>query len=241
MLNIDSWGWGCAEEPGVYARIQEGYDWIKSNVCKLSSNPPANFDCDPAPSTNVEIIDNPVTDVQNQEQQTQQATKKPSESIISLVNEENDPSNYFSSASSRPRQSLPSGTSCRQLTDPEVCCSARDSSSAYRDQYCIPAIAGQKFSSGSICEPIGWVKENVVNRASLQEGMCEAIMGARKIKLPRHGSCSRMMSTRACCMTQDDEGNVCIPAKGFTRFSTGNRCETSAFVAQDQPTNAASC
>lgn len=44
------------KDPGVYARVSEEYDWIKSNVCNLSVNPPAYFGCggngpvDPSPT-----------------------------------------------------------------------------------------------------------------------------------------------------------------------------------------------
>jgi hypothetical protein len=33
-------------DPGVYARIEEEFDWIRFQVCRLSSNPPEYFGCD---------------------------------------------------------------------------------------------------------------------------------------------------------------------------------------------------
>ena len=43
-----SWGIGCASKhfPGVYARVSEGFDFIKKEVCENSVDPPASFDCD---------------------------------------------------------------------------------------------------------------------------------------------------------------------------------------------------
>mmetsp|Transcript_846 Transcript_846/g.1326 ORF Transcript_846/g.1326 Transcript_846/m.1326 type:complete len:501 (+) Transcript_846:62-1564(+) len=238
QVGVVSWGWGCAEQPGVYARVSYGWNWIREQVCELSNNPPPSFACNPSIAS-FESTENS----QQLQLHQQQAAQKPLESIISLVNSEsNGPLNYFTS-SMRPRSSLPSGVSCRSLTDPQICCRARDSSPSYLDQYCVPASPGLNFSSGSTCEAIGWVRENAVdiNRISLQEGMCDAILATRKIKLPKYSSCSRMMSDRACCLAQDNDGNPCIPSKTFTRYSSGSRCESANFVAENQPENAATC
>jgi trypsin len=244
QVGLVSWGWGCAEQPGVYARISEGYPWIREQVCSISENPPASFNC----TTKLEAVEQPQSTQQQQRTESPQETNKPSfgGSIIHLADKNNNtdsPSNYFTS-STRPRSSLPSGTPCRTISDPQVCCASRDSSSTYRDQMCVPAPSGQTFSTGSTCEPVSWVKENggeQISRLSLQEGVCDAIIESRKIKLPKLSSCQRMFSNRACCMAQDVDGNPCIPSKGLTRFSTGSRCETAMFVVQNQPENAGTC
>lgn len=45
QVGIVSWGWGCAKQPGVYARVSTGYDWIRDQVCRLSKSPPSYFQC----------------------------------------------------------------------------------------------------------------------------------------------------------------------------------------------------
>merc|ERR1712037_680893 len=51
LVGIVSWGTECAHDdfPGVYARISAEYNWIKKEVCRRSSSPPANFDCSANP------------------------------------------------------------------------------------------------------------------------------------------------------------------------------------------------
>ncbi|KAL7517701.1 hypothetical protein ACHAWX_002600 [Stephanocyclus meneghinianus] len=46
LIGVVSWGSGCAREyPGVYARVSKAYEWIKTQVCSLSSSPPNHFLC----------------------------------------------------------------------------------------------------------------------------------------------------------------------------------------------------
>eukprot|EP00569_Conticribra_weissflogii_P013311 CAMPEP_0171385924 /NCGR_PEP_ID=MMETSP0879-20121228/39224_1 /TAXON_ID=67004 /ORGANISM="Thalassiosira weissflogii, Strain CCMP1336" /LENGTH=464 /DNA_ID=CAMNT_0011898229 /DNA_START=488 /DNA_END=1881 /DNA_ORIENTATION=- len=50
QVGIVSWGWPTCEPaapPVAYTRISEVYDWIRSNVCEYSRNPPDSFDCPP--------------------------------------------------------------------------------------------------------------------------------------------------------------------------------------------------
>jgi len=50
QLGVTSYGpndCGHPEIPGVYARVSYVYDWIRDNVCRMSLNPPADFECEP--------------------------------------------------------------------------------------------------------------------------------------------------------------------------------------------------
>jgi len=364
---VVSWGLKCAKHPGVYARVSEGYDWIQKQVCKLSRNPPANFNCYPPspapthrPSSSSNAVENkgtfpipnrndslslvnntsgnrnsspdflenslpssysssattivttsstqtkvttqmiPTRPIFPQEPQLAETTelmngnsqRQPVPSIVpvtstvslsgavtqaqvlikapisepilvklneklpgtQLNNNKDIKSNnnysrpnrkkYFSSSADRDRSSLPDGTSCREIVDPQVCCSASDSSDAYKDQYCVPANSGYRFSTGSTCEPIGWVEENYDPSRStelFEEGVCDTLLSDRRFKLPAERPCSAMFTSRACCMARDIDGYPCVPVQTFSTFATGTRCEPTTYIARYQPENTGTC
>jgi len=47
VVGVVSWGFGCALPafPGVYARVSHVVEWLKQNICYISDNPPAEYDC----------------------------------------------------------------------------------------------------------------------------------------------------------------------------------------------------
>ena len=331
QVGVVSWGLGCAEHPGVYARVSEGYDWIEKQVCKISRNPPASFNC----NTDVEnekdtpsFLDNaidgniksssdffgtfgtinsthttamtqttPTKPILPQDPQlaeimdgnsqplsvpesssssssssvpvpaptltsTSTSTSDPIPGTIyeslqeSQLNSNNDvwPSNdnfsrpnrkkYFAPSTDRDRTSLPSGSSCRNITDPQVCCAASDSTFVYKDQICVPAKSGHIFSSGSSCESIGWLEDNYDTSRStelFEKDFCDTMPSNRRFKLPISRPCSAMFSSQACCMARDVDGYPCVPAKKFTTFTEGTKCEPTTYIARHQPENAGTC
>jgi trypsin len=47
QVGVISWGLGCATNifPGVSARISTAYEWIRTEVCNRSAEPPSDFEC----------------------------------------------------------------------------------------------------------------------------------------------------------------------------------------------------
>jgi hypothetical protein len=349
QVGVVSWGLGCAEHPGVYARVSEGYDWIEKQVCKISRNPPASFNCNtdvkneeatlpqdikdtsslidnandnrkpssdffgnfvPSPTTSTAtgtinsthttemtkttptkpIVpqDPQLAEVMNGNSQpppvpessssvpapapeptstsTSASTSASTSNPIPVTIIENLQENqlnsdkdvwssndnfsrpnrqkYFAPSTDRDRTSLPSGSSCRNITDPQVCCAASDSTFVYKDQYCVPAKSGHTFSSGSNCEPIGWLEDNYDTSRStelFEKDFCDTMPSNRRFKLPISRPCSAMFTSQACCMARDVDGYPCVPAKKFTTFTEGTKCEPTTYIARRQPENAGTC
>lgn len=306
QVGVVSWGYGCAVQPGVYARVSEGYEWIKKQVCNHSNNPPDSFGCNSSTSEGEQIDavgyetylqekqkqtqSNNVTSasvqqyddvIQTAEPRTTPVTAAPSTTPFNVTGAEteelsplpstvdviievegNDGSvSYFNntnlfnhSVNSEGRSPLPDGVSCGMIRNSAICCAARDSTvqGLYRDQACLPAGPGITFSSGNVCEPIGWVQEHhqddMMNLTSspntngtthrvnvLLHDRCDAISASRRVQLSPSRNCSSIWHPRYCCMARDADGVPCIPSKRFSRFTTGSRCEPANFLAGRDP------
>lgn len=352
QVGLISWGVGCGEHPAVYARVSEGYNWIRKQVCEMSTQPPSSFGCStpkssgrdksykdlidyskvvtippkPTKVSNKDLIDyknlvdvpntakrkssstqaarptkqsgsntfpgnsiyfpkggvarpgpdrtamrpsssNQVTALKTARERPSSTSKVTSPRPLTTMSgggntpQPSDASNIFSSQSrknlrsskkyvSEQRTGVREGSSCRSITDQEVCCTAKDSSDLYKDQPCVPSKQGLAFASGSTCEPIGWLEENRdANRdafagdsfSEMQE-YCENLFEQRKFQLPKERPCSRIDNILACCMVRDDDGNPCIPSRGgYALFPTGTMCESSSYVASHEPDDAGSC
>eukprot|EP00525_Craspedostauros_australis_P000631 CAMPEP_0198108988 /NCGR_PEP_ID=MMETSP1442-20131203/996_1 /TAXON_ID= /ORGANISM="Craspedostauros australis, Strain CCMP3328" /LENGTH=462 /DNA_ID=CAMNT_0043764425 /DNA_START=243 /DNA_END=1631 /DNA_ORIENTATION=- len=50
QVGLTSWGVDCDTKlfPGMFARISWAYEYIRTHVCEMSSDPPTSFDCDGA-------------------------------------------------------------------------------------------------------------------------------------------------------------------------------------------------
>lgn len=167
-----------------------------------------------------------------------------SDRIWSSNNPRPNRKNYFASSIDSNTSSLPNGVSCHNIVDPQVCCAASDSSDTYKDQRCVPSKLGYQFSSGSTCEPIGWIDENYARNESneaIEDGICNNLTSFRIFKLPAERSCSSLFAGRACCMARDSNGYPCLPSKRYSTFSSGSKCESATYIAQYQPQNVGTC
>jgi len=83
QVGIVSWGSPTCNLLGVngvpppvaYTRISEVYDWIRSNVCEYSSNPPNSFDCPPGVGDLPGAPDDDGTDVGGNDDDTSSSSK----------------------------------------------------------------------------------------------------------------------------------------------------------------------
>lgn len=52
VVGIISWGFGCALEsfPGVYSRVSSKIEWLKYNICRMSTAPPEYLNCQRTPT-----------------------------------------------------------------------------------------------------------------------------------------------------------------------------------------------
>lgn len=67
QVGVISWGLGCATNifPGVSARISKAYEWIRTEVCNRSAEPPSDFECQTFNEANAYNNSDPTTTFPN--------------------------------------------------------------------------------------------------------------------------------------------------------------------------------
>ena len=151
-----------------------------------------------------------------------------------------------------------------------LCCSALDNSaSPYWGQACAPLLAvNAPVGSEVRCAPSGWVLNRTgflpVSCSNLVLDGRRAILSMHRREAPAHLAsispaqlsaprCSTVPAGNdaLCCAARDGSrgehpmgeqyGQLCVPSRPGTTFSTGSTCEPASWVVQSEPEQAASC
>jgi hypothetical protein len=211
-------GWGCADEPGVYGRVSEGYEWIRKQVCSLATSPPASFNCNSAVK---QVVVPP-------------AAERPVVPVTSIIPKS------ITSVSPPSGALLPFRIPCSFASmSPEVCCVSYSNRPGLQEGDCVPVARGMdRFQGGQACEAMPWVLRN--DPGSYDSDQCIELLSSR-IVLPGVRTCASITDKLLCCAFRNQDGQACVPARLDSGFSGGNICEAADVVAAKSPNRAMSC
>ncbi|KAK3283227.1 hypothetical protein CYMTET_9065 [Cymbomonas tetramitiformis] len=91
--------------------------------------------------------------------------------LVKVIVEANECSYVNSEASEHDAHAIASD-GCSSISDRSQCCNFKDGRADYDGQLCVPSVSGSSYSTGSVCEPQGWM---VANDADLGEPCTEEV------------------------------------------------------------------
>lgn len=229
LMGVVSWGWDCAVEPGVYARVSYGYSWIRSEVCRLSSNPPSSFLCPTqAPDPTPRPSPRPTTPLPTR-RPTPTPTLRPT--AMPTLHPTNLPTIQPSAKpTSAPSTGPTSWTTARPSLEPTIG----------------PTLYGNIFdSSGKAAGAPSQEYEitpggDLLAKADIDLLETLARKPIHRRLLPAGKSCvAASISPSVCCSSisnkQDSLGEECLPAIGKSAFEGGMPCEASSWIQANDP------
>ncbi len=232
MVGVVSWGWDCAVEPGVYARVSQGYGWIRQEVCRLSANPPASFRCPtPAPRPTPKPTSLPT------KRPTHMPTRRPTNPPTIAPTKE--PSAMPSSQPTIEPTTEPTqkATILARTMTPMVGTTTGPTTGPITD------ISPNIFATGNrtvnTTPPAEFLTPD--DDAPFDELETLARKAIQRRHLPAGKSCSAAsLSPEVCCSSISNKedatfGDDCIPARGGSAFEGGFPCEASSWVKANDP------
>ena len=242
-------GWGCAKQPGVYARVSNGYDWIRGQVCHMSPNlAPSSFNCNPQQQQ-------PQNSAPYQRPFNGQALNpSPAPPTLPLTESPTfpptiPPTSLPTSPPTPPpppeiqRAELPSYRSCSIASQSrEVCCSAKMNQLNSNGQGCLPAI--NTVQGDRTCQTVEFTQLNI---GKLDMLSCDDIIQER-ILLAAGKTCSTIQSKAECCQHRDNrndgsiyDGQPCVASRANSFPQGLGVCQPANYVAENIPGSAMSC
>lgn len=97
--------------------------------------------------------------------------------LVKVTVEANECSSVNLEASEHDAHAIASG-GCPSISDRLQCCNFKDGRADYDGQFCVPSVSGSTYSTGSVCEPQGWVEANGADLGDpcteeVNDGYCE--------------------------------------------------------------------
>lgn len=232
LVGIVSWGWECAVQPGVYARVSQGYSWIRDQVCQMSRNPPASFRC--TPQTGEATVTRP--SISPTKRPTPSPTRKPTRSPT------RKPSAVPSAQPSpQPTKSPSSFPTITPTIDPSSFPTFNPTESPTIHPTSGPTAGPSRrenvFDNNE--EDNAEINNGVVNSLLLQFPDSLDRKPIHRLLLPEGKSCAAAsVSPTVCCSSISNKyflGDDCFPAKGGSNFGGGLPCEALSWIQANNP------